>query len=34
MSEVPTKIRSMIGNGQDPKDYVIEICRPTCIAKQ
>jgi hypothetical protein len=34
MSEVQTKVKSMIANGQDPKDYVIEICRPTCIAKQ
>jgi hypothetical protein len=34
MAEVQTKIRSMISNGQDPKDYVIEICRPVCIAKQ
>jgi hypothetical protein len=34
MSEVQTKIKSMISNGQDPKDYVIEVCRPTCMAKQ
>lgn len=34
MSEVQTKIKTMIQNGQDPKEYLLEVCRPTCIAKQ
>ena len=34
MSETQTKIKTMIQNGQDPKEFLIEVCRPTCIAKQ
>ena len=34
MSEVQTRVKSMIQNGQDPKEYLLEVCRPTCIAKQ
>ncbi len=34
MSEVQTKIKTMLQNGQDPKDYLLEVCRPTSIAKQ
>ena len=34
MSEVQTRIKTMIQNGQDPKEYLLEVCRPTCIAKQ
>lgn len=34
MAEVQTKIRTMIQAGQDPKDYLLQVCRPTCINKQ
>ena len=34
MSEVQTKVKTMIQNGQDPKEFLLEVCRPTCIAKQ
>lgn len=34
MSELKGTIRAMIEKGQDPKDYLIEICRPQCTALQ
>lgn len=34
MSEAQVNVKSMIEKGQDPKDFMIEVCRPTCIAKQ
>jgi ubiquinol-cytochrome c reductase subunit 6 len=24
------KVKEMLANGQDPKDYLIEYCRPEC----
>lgn len=33
MSEVAKTIRSMVEKGQDPKEYMIEVCRPECKAK-
>ncbi len=34
MAEVKGTIKSMIQKGQDPKDYLIEVCRPQCTAYQ
>ena len=34
MSEAKVNVKNMIEKGQDPKDFMIEVCRPTCIAKQ
>lgn len=34
MAEIRGTIRSMIEKGQDPKEYLIEICRPNCIPLQ
>ena len=34
MSEIRGTIRSMLEKGQDPKDYLIEICRPQCTSLQ
>ncbi len=34
MPEVQTKVKTMVQNGQDPKEFLLEVCRPTCIAKQ
>lgn len=33
MSEVTKTVKSMLEKGQDPKDYLIEVCRPECKAK-
>ena len=33
MSEVTTTIKSMLAKGQDPKEYLLEVCRPECKAK-
>lgn len=33
MSDVTSTIKSMIAKGQDPKEYTIEICRPSCQGK-
>lgn len=33
MSDVTSTIKSMLAKGQDPKEYVIEVCRPSCQAK-
>jgi hypothetical protein len=29
-SDYPKKITSMLEKGQDPKDFMIEVCRPGC----
>jgi len=34
MSEVQTKVKTMIQNGQDPKDFLLEVCKPVCLSKQ
>ena len=34
MAEVRGTIKSMLEKGQDPKDYLIEVCRPQCTALQ
>ena len=34
MSDIRGTIRDMLQKGQDPKDYLIEICRPQCSALQ
>ena len=34
MSNVRLTIKAMIEKGQDPKDYLIEVCRPQCTAYQ
>ena len=34
MSDVRGTIKSMIEKGQDPKDYLIEVCRPQCLSLQ
>jgi ubiquinol-cytochrome c reductase subunit 6 len=34
MSDIRGTIKSMIEKGQDPKDYLIEVCRPQCISLQ
>lgn len=33
MSEVDKTIKSMLEKGQDPKEYMIEVCRPGCKEK-
>ena len=33
MSDVTGTVNSMLQKGQDPKDYLIEVCRPECKAK-
>ena len=33
MSDVTTTIKSMLDKGQDPKEYLLEVCRPECKAK-
>lgn len=33
MAEVTKSVKSMVEKGQDPKEYMIEICRPGCKAK-
>lgn len=33
MSDVTSTIKSMLQKGQDPKEYMIEVCRPSCQAK-
>lgn len=33
MSDVTSTIKSMLAKGQDPKEYMIEVCRPSCQAK-
>ena len=30
MADVKGTIKNMIEKGQDPKDYLIEVCRPQC----
>jgi len=34
MADVRNTIRGMLEKGQDPKEYLIEVCRPQCIAVQ
>jgi hypothetical protein len=34
MSDVITTVKGMLAKGQDPKEYLIEVCRPSCMAKQ
>jgi len=34
MSDIRGNIRGMLQKGQDPKDYLIEICRPQCTSLQ
>lgn len=34
MSDIKKTVRGMIEKGQDPKDYLIEVCRPQCTALQ
>ena len=34
MSDIRGTVRSMIQKGQDPKDYLIEVCRPQCTSLQ
>ena len=34
MSDLKGTIKGMLEKGQDPKDYLIEICRPQCTALQ
>ena len=34
MTEIRGTVREMIEKGQDPKDYLIEVCRPQCTALQ
>lgn len=34
MAEIRGTVRSMIEKGQDPKEYLIEICRPQCTSLQ
>lgn len=29
-SDYATKITSMLEQGQDPKDFMIEVCKPSC----
>lgn len=33
MSDVTKTIKSMLEKGQDPKEYLLEVCRPECKAK-
>jgi hypothetical protein len=33
MSDYAKTIKSMLEKGQDPKEYMIEFCRPECKAK-
>lgn len=33
MSNYQANIKTMLEKGQDPKDYMIDICRPECKAK-
>ena len=30
MSDVRSTVRGMLEKGQDPKEYLIEVCRPQC----
>ena len=30
MSDIKSTVRGMLEKGQDPKDYLIEVCRPQC----
>jgi len=34
MSDVKGTVRTMLQKGQDPKDYLIEVCRPQCTSLQ
>ena len=34
MTEIRGTVREMIEKGQDPKDYLIEVCRPQCTSLQ
>ena len=34
MTEYKSTIKSMIEKGQDPKEFMIEVCKPSCKAKQ
>ena len=34
MSDVTSTIQSMLDKGQDPKEYMIEVCRPSCMKWQ
>ena len=33
MTDYKTTIKTMLEKGQDPKEYMIEVCRPECKAK-
>ena len=34
MTDIRGTIKSMIQKGQDPKDFLIEVCRPQCTSLQ
>jgi ubiquinol-cytochrome c reductase subunit 6 len=34
MSDIRGTIRGMLEKGQDPKEYLIEVCRPQCTSLQ
>jgi ubiquinol-cytochrome c reductase subunit 6 len=34
MSEVKGTVKAMLLKGQDPKEYLIEVCRPQCTSLQ
>jgi hypothetical protein len=34
MADIRGTIKSMLVKGQDPKDYLIEVCRPQCTSLQ
>ena len=34
MSDIRSTVKSMLEKGQDPKDFLIEACRPECKAYQ
>ena len=34
MSDIRGTVKEMIEKGQDPKDYLIEVCRPQCVSLQ
>ena len=34
MTDIRGTIKSMLQKGQDPKDFLIEVCRPQCTSLQ
>ncbi len=34
MSDIRSTVKSMLEKGQDPKDFLIEACRPECKGYQ